>query len=60
MDKVKSMRGFQRADTAGIMIAAFRNYHNFIKPHKSNNGVTPAQMAGVGVENGKNKWEDAA
>ena len=29
-----------------------------LKPHNSNNGATPAQMAGVGVENDKNKWEE--
>ena len=57
-DRVKPMRGFQREDTAEIMTAAFRNYYNFIKLHNSNNGLTPAQMAGIGVENGKNKWDE--
>ena len=52
------MRGFQSEDTAELMTAAFRNYYNFIKHHNSNNGLTPAQIAGVGVENGSNKWEE--
>ena len=41
-DKVKPMRGFQRKGTVELMTTAFRNHYNFIKPHNSNNGVTPA------------------
>ena len=31
-------------------------YYNFIRPHMGLDGVTPAEMAGVGIE-GDNKWE---
>ena len=50
------MRGFGNIETAEIMTNAFRNYYNFIKPHNTLGGVTPAQMAGIGVENSENKW----
>jgi len=32
--------------------------NNFIKPHNSLNGLTPAEAAGIGVENNTNKWEE--
>jgi len=38
------------------MTSAFRNYYNFIKPHNSLNGLTPAEVAGIGVANNPNKW----
>ena len=57
-DRVKPMRGFGNVETAEIMTSAFRNYYNFIKPHNSIEGSTPAQMAGIGVEDSENKWEE--
>ncbi len=57
-DRVKPMRGFDNVETAEIMTSAFRNYYNFIKPHNSIGGSTPAEMAGIGVENSKNKWDE--
>ncbi len=57
-DRVKPMRGFGNVETAEIMTSAFRNYYNFIKPHNALGGLTPANMAGIGVENSKNKWEE--
>ncbi len=46
------------AETAEIMTNAFRNYYNFIKPHNSLGGLTPAQVAGIGVEASENKWSE--
>jgi len=57
-DRVKPMRGFDNVKTAEIMTSAFRNYYNFIKPHNSIDGLTPAGMAGIGVENSENKWDE--
>jgi len=55
-DRFTPMRGFGNEQSAEIMTSAFRNYYNFIKPHNSIGGSTPAQMAGIGVENSENKW----
>ena len=33
-----------------------RNYYNFIRPHQSLNGKTPAEMANIDLDLGKNKW----
>ena len=55
-DRIKPMRGFGSAETAEIMTSAFRNYYNFIKPHNSIGGMTPAQAAGIGVAGEGNKW----
>jgi len=57
-DRVKPMRGFGNEKSAEIMTSAFRNYYNFIKPHNSIDGLTPAQLAGIGVENSENKWDE--
>lgn len=57
-DRIKPMRGFQNDNTAEIMTSAFRNYYNFIKPHNSLNGRTPAQVCGIGVETSQNKWSE--
>ncbi|MBI5391309.1 IS1/IS6 family transposase [Candidatus Woesearchaeota archaeon] len=55
-DRVTPMRGFHSEATAELMTSAFRNYYNFIKPHSTLEGKTPAQMAGIGVEGHGNKW----
>jgi len=57
-DRVKPMRGFQNQNTAEVMTSAFRNYYNFIKPHNSIGGLTPAEKAGIGMENKGHKWEE--
>ena len=33
-------------------------YYNFIRPHQSLYGFTPAQIAGVDLKLGDNKWEN--
>lgn len=50
------MRGMQNKDTAQELIDGFRNYYNFIRPHQALNGKTPAEMAGLDLGLGKNKW----
>src|SRR3989338_3374126 len=57
-DRIKPMRGFGSAETATVMTDAFRNYYNFIKPHNSIGGSTPATMAGIGGEESQNKWAE--
>lgn len=55
-DRVKTMRGFDNEETAGLMTSAYRNYYNFIKPHSSIGGITPALKSGIGVEMEGNRW----
>ena len=52
-DREKVMRGLKTKDSA--IIKGFQIYHNFIRPHESLNGETPAERAGIKVE-GQNKW----
>ena len=55
-DRIKPMRGFNSEASAELMTSAFRNYYNFIKPHSSIGGITPALKAGIGVEMIGNRW----
>jgi len=52
-DREKVMRGLKRTDTP--MLKGYQLYHNFIRPHESLNGQTPADKAGIRVM-GENKW----
>lgn len=53
-DREKTMRGLKTMDSP--IIKGFQIYHNFIRPHESLGGATPADRAGIKVE-GENKWE---
>jgi putative transposase len=50
-ENYKVMRKFQNEKTALNFLQFFRNYYNFIRPHKSLNWQTPAEMAGFGKFN---------
>jgi transposase-like protein len=52
-DREKTMRGLKTKDTA--ILKGYQLYHNYIRPHESLNGKTPAEACGISVE-GKNKW----
>jgi len=51
------MRGLHNEKTAEIMMEGFKNYYNFIRPHQALHGLTPAEMAGINLELGENKWK---
>jgi hypothetical protein len=53
-DREKVMRGLKTADTP--ILKGYQLYHNFIRPHESLSGLTPAEMAGIKVE-GPDKWK---
>jgi len=55
-DRLQCMRGLQNMKSAEIMTSAFRNYYNFIKPHSTIGGITPALKAGIGVDMEGNRW----
>jgi hypothetical protein len=47
------MRGLGTKDTP--ILKGYQLHHNFIRPHESLNGATPADRAGIIVE-GPEKW----
>jgi transposase-like protein len=55
-DRIKPMHGLYSKETAQQFIDAYQIYYNFIKPHKSLNGITPSQVAGIELNLVGNKW----
>jgi len=52
-EREKTMRGLKIENTP--IVEGHRLYYNFIKPHKSLDGKTPSEEAGITIE-GDNKW----
>ena len=50
------MRGMKGDDTAEELMNGFRAYYNFIRPHMSLDGKTPAEASGIDLKLGENKW----
>jgi len=50
------MRGLKKEQSD--IIEGLRIYYNFIRPHMSLNGKTPAEMAGINLQLEQNRWED--
>jgi Transposase and inactivated derivatives len=53
-DREKTMRGLKINETP--ILTGYQLYHNFIRPHESLDGKTPADMCGIKVE-GNDKWK---
>lgn len=56
-ERDKVMRGLKKNPTNDV-IDGFRIYYNFIRPHMSLNGKTPAEVANIKLQLGQNRWED--
>jgi hypothetical protein len=55
-DRIKIMRGgFGSFESAKCFMDLRRVIHNFVNPHQELNGKTPAEMAGINVNLGRNK-----
>ncbi len=52
-DREKVFRGLKKVDSPAI--AGIKMYHNYIRPHMSLDGDTPAKRAGIEIK-GDNKW----
>ena len=52
-DRERVMRTLETTDTP--ILKGMQIYHNYIRPHMSLDGKTPADLAGIQVE-GDNKW----
>ena len=46
-DRTKVMRGLKDIKTARLITSGWLLYYNYLRPHESLDGKTPAQMAGV-------------
>jgi len=53
-DREKVVRGIKKDESP--LIDGYQIYHNYIRPHMSLNGKTPADKAGI-IINGENKWK---
>ena len=58
-DRIKSIRsGFKNFDDARCFMNLRRVINNFVNPHQELNGKTPAEMADINLELGRNKLLD--
>ena len=52
-DREKVMRGIKKEDS--MIFDGYQIYHNYVRPHMSLDGKTPAEKCGIDVK-GNNKW----
>jgi putative transposase len=57
-ERVKVMRGLHNEKTATIFNDGFKVYYNYIRPHQALQGKTPAEVAGIDLKLGKNRWKE--
>ena len=51
------MRGMQNHKTGNDLMRGWVAYYNFLRPHSSLNGMTPAEAIGINMGlNGGNRW----
>ena len=55
-ERYKVMRGFRSFKGGKIILDGWKSYYNFIRPHMSLNGKTPAETAGLNLKLENNKW----
>ncbi|MGQ9759143.1 MAG: IS6 family transposase [Candidatus Methanomethylicaceae archaeon] len=56
-ERDKVMRGLKGEETGKIIVDGLKNYYNFLRPHMGLNGETPAKMANIDLELGRNRWQ---
>ena len=55
-ERNKVMRGLENNTTAKQMNDNIRTYYNFIREHTALDNKTPAEMAGIDLHLGRNRW----
>ena len=53
-DREKVMRGIKIMNS--VVIDGYQIYHNYIRPHMSLDGKTPADMCNIFIK-GENRWK---
>ena len=53
-DREKVMRGLKKKNTP--ILTGYQIFHNYVRPHESLDGKTPAEACGIKVE-GQDKWK---
>jgi transposase-like protein len=55
-ERVKVMRGLHSDKSAAVFNQGFKAYYNFVRPNQALKGKTPAEVAGIDLKLGGNKW----
>jgi putative transposase len=55
-ERNKVMRGLGNNGSSEAMMDGYKIYYNFVRPHMGLNSKTPAEVAGLNLELGKNRW----
>jgi len=53
----KIMRGLETKETTTQMLENYRIYYNFLRRNQALCGKTPAEMTGINLSLGDNKWK---
>ena len=53
-DREKVMRGLKNGSTP--ILTGYQLFHNYLRPHEALKGKTPAEAAGIQIEE-ENKWK---
>lgn len=56
-ERNKVMRALKQDEPTNQILEGFRIYYNFLRPHMTLNGKTPAQVAKIDLQLGQNRWE---
>jgi transposase-like protein len=55
-EREKIIRAFKNPETAKKILDGWLIYYNYIRPHQTLNGLTPAEASGIDLKLDRNKW----
>ncbi len=55
-EREKVVRAFKNLETAKKILDGWQIYYNYIRPHQTLNGLTPAEASGLDLKLEKNRW----